>query len=1195
METRTDAENLRRTFQLLGFDGFQFSNANGYSGGIIVAWKGSIVDVEVLMRHFQFLHMRVTFKGGRDWYFTSIYASPQEEGRKVLWDELRNIANLMQGNWLLAGDFNDISHISEKKGGIPANQGRCDRFMDRMNACHLMDCGSIGSRFTWRGPIFRGGERIFERLDRALVNDNWRLAFPHAVVKVLARIDFSDHHPLLIYPFGIDNPRRLKHFKFESAWLLEDSFMDMLRASWKDYDNICNQLVDVAQEMGKWKHLSFDRVLGQKRELIARIGGIQRRVYEGCSNKYLQRLEYKLQRELEHILKQEELMWYQRSRARWLADGDRNTKYYHLKAVTRRRQNKVLMLRDADGSWVEDRDKLKELANNFYKSLFTTNDSADNWFQTALSYPELTAEEFQHIRRDIDDEEVRMAVFSMHPWKAPGPDGFPAGFYQKAWEIVGMSVCDFVKKVWANPLLLNDVNVTDICLIPKIDQPEFINQFRPISLCNTVYKIVSKVMTNRIKDSISKIISPNQTGFIPRRSIHENIIVAQEMAHSMCKMNGKVGFFVIKVDLSKAYDKLNWKFIHHVLQETGYPVEWINVVMASVTSVRTNVKWNGERAEYFAPQRGIRQGDPISPYLFVLCLDKLSHLISQAVHEGKWKPMKAGRSGPLISHLMFADDLLLFAQASEDQMREVMHILDIFCSMSGQEVSQEKTSIMFSKNVQQHTRDQLANISGFRVTQSMGKYLGVPLVGRAPRKSDYNYLLAQVKSKLSSWKAKQLSLAGRITLSKAIIEAIPIYPMMTANIPKSCLQQLQKMQRSFIWGEAENERRYHAVSWDTITLPKSLGGLGIRRLHNMNKACLMKLGWSMKRGDSALWIDVLKGKYAREHPNLDSIVAKNHDSSLWKSLSAMWKELDEFTVWSVGNGELVQAWKDRWIFVDKSIDELQVPVPENLNDMRVKDLVDEHGQWNYQMLQSWLPHTIVRRLWAILPPTDDNGMDQRGWKGDKNGEFSVSSAYLMICNFTENFDDTIWAKIWRITVAERIRSFIWLVKHNRILTNYRKSKMNLGGPWCNHCVDEIEDVLHILRDCPLAKAIWCNVLRMEVRTTFFNLQHQEWITFNITKELGKDHVTVPWNAFWATSCHMLWKWRNSEEHDATFMRPVQPWKEVYKWTTYYMNAMQNKVMHNSNSTASVCVSIAWKPPINGWVCLNTDGASKDNQ
>jgi hypothetical protein len=139
----------------------------------------------------------------------------------------------------------------------------------------------------------------------------------------------------------------------------------------------------------------------------------------------------------------------------------------------------------------------------------------------------------------VSIEEVRRAVFNMHPWKAPGPDGFPAGFYQRSWDIVGNAVHRFVVSVWQNPSLIADVNQTDICLIPKVTSPENIKQFRPISLCNTSYKIVSKVIVERLKECISSLISPFQTGFVSGRNIHENIIVAKEMAHTMHRMKGK--------------------------------------------------------------------------------------------------------------------------------------------------------------------------------------------------------------------------------------------------------------------------------------------------------------------------------------------------------------------------------------------------------------------------------------------------------------------------------------------------------------------------------------------------------------------------------------------------------------------------------------------------------------------------------
>jgi hypothetical protein len=907
METRTSPTNLQRTIQLLGFDGYQFADTNGYSGGIIVAWKEGVIGIDTLSNHFQFLHLKVTLQGGKTFFFTPVYACPQEEGRNELWRELKNISRSMVGEWLLAGDFNDIMNQAEKKGGVPVSQRRCVKFMDRVNDCNLLDCGVVGPKFTWRGPSFHGGDRIFERLDRALSNDDWRISFPDAVVKVLPRVSFSDHHPLLIHLFGNNNFQRAGYFKFESAWLLEDSYIGMLESCWSGAVPINAQLNHLTQVIKDWKYMTVEQVKNRKSELLARLGGIQRKLQGGRSNRFLVQLESELQNELAHILKAEELMWFQRSRARWLVDGDRNTRYYHLKTITRRRQNRILMLRNENGVWVDDEEVLKHMANEFYRVLFSNDGNEASWEQTQISFPRLDASEVQQIRGDISDEEIKSAVFSMKPWKAPGPDGFPAGFYQKSWSIVGRGVCDFVRNVWSNPTLLKEVNFTDICLIPKVDHPENIQQFRPISLCNTLYKIVSKVLTNRIKDTISRVVSPHQTGFIPGRSIHENIVVAQEMSHSMSKMTGKVGYFAIKVDLSKAYDRLNWNFIAHILMEVGYPTEWIEVVMTAVTSVHTNVKWNGVRAEYFQPQRGIRQGDPISPYLFVLCMDKLSHLITQGVQEGEWQPMRAGRNGPLISHLMFADDLVLFAEANIHQLETVLKIIGQFCQMSGQQISQEKTSIMFSRNVSPQVSEALIQRSGFNEAPSLGKYLGVPLVGRAPKRSDYNYLIQQVKAKLSNWKAKQLSFAGRVTLSKSVIEAMPIYPMMTTAIPKACLHEIQKIQRGFIWGEVGNGKKYHAVSWENVTKPKALGGLGIRRLVHMNKACLMKLAWAIRSGEKALWIDVIRGKYSRSNPNFDQVVAKVYDSSLWKNLVNIWDNFELYEFWSIGKGSVVNS------------------------------------------------------------------------------------------------------------------------------------------------------------------------------------------------------------------------------------------------------------------------------------------------
>jgi ribonuclease HI len=509
--------------------------------------------------------------------------------------------------------------------------------------------------------------------------------------------------------------------------------------------------------------------------------------------------------------------------------------------------------------------------------------------------------------------------------------------------------------------------------------------------------------------------------------------------------------------------------------------------------------------------------------------------------------------------------------------------------MSGQQVSQEKTSIMFSKNVNAQLREELVTLSGYNATSSLGKYLGVPLVGRAPKCSDYNYLISQVKSKMSNWKAKQLSFAGRVTLSKAIIEAIPTYPMMTAAIPKTCLNEIQKIQRAFIWGDEDGTRRYHAVNWEKVTQPKAIGGLGIRRLVHMNQACLMKLAWAVRNGENALWIEVLKGKYSRGRPNFEQVSFKTQDSSLWKNLVNIWSNLGLYEFWSIGNSNMVKAWEDRWLLHGRSIQELGINIPDHMKNMLVADLIDNTSSWKIELLSSWLPANIISRLTAVVPPNNTDNRDQRAWIGTGTGIFTIASAYMLLCRFNDDDWNTDWVRIWKLNVPERVRSFMWLVRHDRLITNYRKNKMHIGDPWCNHCVDVVEDTLHVLRDCPLAKSVWCNLLNDEARDCFFTAALADWTGLNLRRQLGRND-SRNWSCVWATNCYYLWLWRNREVHGDARTRPTQPWNFILGWVQQYMEADVNKVVFPNNNKVEAL--IAWKCPEEGWLCLNTDGASR---
>lgn len=189
------------------------------------------------------------------------------------------------------------------------------------------------------------------------------------------------------------------------------------------------------------------------------------------------------------------------------------------------------------------------------------------------------------------------------------------------------------------------------------------------------------------------------------------------------------------------------------------------------------VLWNGEKLEEFKPGRGICQGDPLSPYLFTLWLERLLQMISVVVGQGVWKPVWLNRGGPTMSHLAFADELILFVEASMNQVRIIQTILNLFCKSSGQKVNLDKSGIFFSKNVEWQLKQQLTNELGIVAMNDLGKHLRILIFHKRTSRSTYQFILDKVNQRLSAWKARNLSFAGRDTLTKYVLQALLTYVM----------------------------------------------------------------------------------------------------------------------------------------------------------------------------------------------------------------------------------------------------------------------------------------------------------------------------------------------------------------------------------------------------------------------------------
>ncbi|CAL1399429.1 unnamed protein product [Linum trigynum] len=601
--------------------------------------------------------------------------------------------------------------------------------------------------------------------------------------------------------------------------------------------------------------------------------------------------------------------------------------------------------------------------------------------------------------------EIKAIIKEMNGLKAPGKDGFHAVFYQKCWDQIGMDLVCFIQSCFINPDRIKMINETLLALIPKTDSPLAMSQFRPISLCNVVYKVVAKSLANKLKPLLPHLIHPNQSGFVLKRHITDNIIILQETVHSMAKKTGKKGFMLLKIDLAKAYDRISWNFLEVTLVEAHLPAECIKIIMACVTTTSFQVLWNGGETESFTPSRGLRQGCPLSPYLFTLCMERLSHTIVEEVRSKNWNPMRLSLAGPDLSHLFFADDLVLFAEASPKHADVVMSCLERFCQASGELISKEKSRILFSKNVQNRTRSIICAKLGIQSTNDLGRYLGVLVLHGRLNNNTFKYILEKMDNKLTTWKAKTLSLAGRVTLATSVLNSLPSYAMQSSVLPATICEAIDKKIKGFIWGSQEGVRKAHLISWETICKPKSQGGLGLRSARSMNMAFLIKLAWKILNHEDALWVKVLQGKYFKQRNGAILSMKKSNHSSLWKGILKAMPLMKSGCCWSIRNGETTSFWTHPWLDTGITLDSyLMQDIPDSERYSAVAEWTTADGKWDWGRLESLLPDDALNLIAGCEPPNAELGEDKTIWGLEADGRFKLKSAYYLAATGDEGED-----------------------------------------------------------------------------------------------------------------------------------------------------------------------------------------------
>lgn len=321
-----------------------------------------------------------------------------------------------------------------------------------------------------------------------------------------------------------------------------------------------------------------------------------------------------------------------------------------------------------------------------------------------------------------------------------------------------------------------------------------VSDYRPIALCNTHYKIIAKILSKRLQPLLHSIISPSQSAFIPGRAISDNVLITHEILHYL-RVSGarKHVSMAVKTDMSKAYDRIEWNFLRAVLNRFGFHETWILWLMECVSSVSYYFLINGGPQGRVIPSRGLRQGDPLSPYLFILCTEVLSGLCQQALRNGTLPGVKVARNCPPINHLLFADDTMFFSKSSSSSCAALTSILSRYESASGQSINRSKSAITFSSKTVQATKDRAKRELNITNEGGIGKYLGLPEHFGRRKRDIFASIMDKIKQRAHSWTARFLSGAGKMILLKTVLAAMPTYAMSCFKLPKSLCKQIQSV------------------------------------------------------------------------------------------------------------------------------------------------------------------------------------------------------------------------------------------------------------------------------------------------------------------------------------------------------------------------------------------------------------------
>ena len=975
--------------------------------------------------------------------------------------------------------------------------------------------------------LHHNSNQRMSRLDIFLVSADWESQFSNVIQRTLPRPVF-DHCPVLLDNDGIKTGS--SPFRFENMWLKVEGFKDLLRGWWQSLQFsgsfsfvLASKLKALKGILKVWNKEVFGKVELKKKEALSRISFWD----EVEKDKELSLAEAEERQKARENYKEwvdlEEVSWRQKSREIWLKEGDRNTGFFQRMANSHRRRNSISSIRINGRNLVKEAEVKEGLVRAFQCLL----SAPINW---RLPFPDLDVnligkDHCAKLEEMFTEEEILATIFGLNDDKAPGPDGFPLTFWSFSWDFVKEEVMGFFREFFLNDQFVKSLNATFLVLVPKGRTVEDLKDLRPISLVGSLYKILSKVLDNRIKRVMSLAISQHQNAFVEGRQILDAVLIENEAVDSI--LRGKEKGILCKLDIEKAYDHIRWDFLLQMLERMGFGSKWIRWINWCISPASFSVLINGSLSGFFRSSKGLRQGDPLSPYLFVIGMEALSCLLKRAV-EGNfiYGCRFRGRDGGeiVISHLLYADDTIIFCDANAEQLMYLRWTLMWFEAFSGLKINLYKSEIIPLGRVD--NVKELAAELGCGVGSLPTKCLGLPLGAPHRVLGVWDSIEERFRNRLSSWKRQYISKGGRLTLIRSTLSSLPIYFLSLFRMPKIVWSRLEKIQRDFLWGGGNLERKPHLVNWNTVCQEKSRGRLGVRGLSMKNQALLCKWCWRFANERDSLWRLVISIKFGEEVGGWNTRdIRGGYGTGLWKDIRKEWLTFFQNSISSLGNGRRLGFWKDPWC--NETVLCNEFPTLFNLavhKDARVVEVWDssrEEGGWSPVFLRpfnDWEMEEVERFIHFLvnkkIRPLQE---DRLLLKESRTNGFSVSLMYRKLRYSPPT--EFPWRSIWNPIVPPKLGFFAWEASWGKVLTLDQLKRK--GIPLVNRCClceENEETINHLLIHCLRAKMLWVLILAITDFNWVFPRTVRQlllaWQSASVGKKRKRIWMAAPLCIFW---------------------------------------------------------------------------------